>query len=70
MNFASHGMQVSVTALVAGSISDSFASGVCLAVEKPLPRSPQVCPPKLKHRRLDDTEFCPIAQNYPSARSQ
>ena len=47
--------------------SESFASGVCLGVEKPLPRSPQVCPPKLKHRRLDETEFCPIAQNYPSA---
>ena len=37
--------------------SDSFASAVCLGVEKPLPRSPQVCPPKLKHMRLDNTEF-------------
>ena len=46
---------------------ESFATGVCLGVEKALPRSPQVCPPKLKHRRLDDTEFSPIAQNYPSA---
>lgn len=46
---------------------DSFANGVCLGVEKPLPRSPQVCPPKLKHRRLDETEFCPVALNYPSA---
>ena len=47
--------------------TDSFSSGVCLGVEKPLPRCPQVAPPKLKHRRLDDTEFSPIAQNYPSA---
>jgi len=46
---------------------DSFSTGVCLGVEKPLPRSPQVCRPKLKHRRLDDTEFAAIAQNYPSA---
>lgn len=46
---------------------ESFSTGVCLGVEKPLPRSPQVCPPKLKHRRLDETEFNPIAQNYPSA---
>ena len=46
---------------------DSFATGVCLGVEKPLPRSPQVCNQKLKHRRLDDTEFAAIAQNYPSA---
>ena len=46
---------------------DSFATGVCLGVEQPLPRSPQVCPPKLKHRRLDETEFMAVAQNYPSA---
>ena len=46
---------------------DSFATGVCLGVEKPLPRSVQVCRKKLKHRRLDDTEFAAIAQNYPSA---
>eukprot|EP00435_Cladocopium_sp_Y103_P055965 s367_g18.t1 len=46
---------------------DSFASGVYLGVDKPLPRSPQVFPPKLKHRRLDATEFVPIAENYASA---
>ena len=40
---------------------ESFSTGVCLGVEKPLPRSPQVSSPKLKHRRLDDTEFSPIA---------
>eukprot|EP00435_Cladocopium_sp_Y103_P004193 s6226_g1.t1 len=48
-------------------VEDSFASGVCVGVEKPLPRSPQVFPEKTKQRKLDDTEFCPIAQNYPSA---
>ena len=48
-------------------VEDSFASGVCLGVEKPLPRSPQVCPPKVKHRKLDESEFSPIAQNYASA---
>ena len=48
-------------------VEDSFASGVCLGVEKPLPRSAQVCPPKVKHRKVDDSDFCPIAQNYASA---
>ncbi|CAK9010089.1 Fucoxanthin-chlorophyll a-c binding protein C [Durusdinium trenchii] len=48
-------------------VEDSFASGVCLGVEKPLPRSPQVCPPKVKHRKLDESEFSPSAQNYASA---
>eukprot|EP00435_Cladocopium_sp_Y103_P037590 s3690_g10.t1 len=48
-------------------VEDSFATGVCVGVDKPLPGSPQVFPPKVKHRKLDDTEFCPIAQNYPSA---
>ena len=41
--------------------SDSFATGVNVGVEDPLPRSPQVFPPKVKHRKLDDTEFNPIA---------
>ena len=44
---------------------DSFASGV--GVDKPLPRCPQVFPEKLKHRKLDETEFNPIPFNYPSA---
>ena len=48
-------------------VEDSLASGVCLGVEKPLPRSPQVCPPKVKRRKLDESEFSPIAQNYASA---
>ncbi|CAK9006461.1 Uncharacterized protein SCF082_LOCUS9026, partial [Durusdinium trenchii] len=46
--------------------SDSFASGVPLGVEEPLPRSPQVFPPKVRHRKLDETEFNPLAVNYPS----
>ena len=46
--------------------SDSFATGVNVGVEDPLPRSPQIFPPKVKHRRLDDTEFNPIADNYVS----
>ena len=35
--------------------TDNFASGVWVGVDKPLPRCPQVFPPKLKHRKLDDT---------------
>ena len=46
---------------------DSFASGVWVGVDKPLPRCPQVFPEKLKHRKLGETEFNPIAFNYPSA---
>jgi hypothetical protein len=38
-----------------------------LGVDKPLPRSPQVFPVKTKHRKLDESEFCPVADNYPSA---
>ena len=47
--------------------TDNFANGVWVGVDKPLPRCPQVLPPKLKHRKLDDTEFNPVASNYPSA---
>eukprot|EP00435_Cladocopium_sp_Y103_P068509 s490_g31.t1 len=47
--------------------ADSFASGVFVGVDKPLPRSPQVFPLKTKHRKMDETEFSPIADNYPSA---
>eukprot|EP00435_Cladocopium_sp_Y103_P050988 s1843_g15.t1 len=46
---------------------DSFATGVYVGVGRPLPRSPQVFPPKLKHRKLDPTGFQPIADNYASA---
>ena len=46
--------------------TDSFATGVNVGVEDPLPRSPQIFPPKVKHRKLDDTAFNPIADNYVS----
>ena len=46
---------------------ESFANGVCIGVDKPLPRSPQVFPLKTKHRKLDESEFSPIADNYMSA---
>jgi hypothetical protein len=48
-------------------VEDSFSTGVCLGVQKPLPRSRQVFPEKQKHRKLDETEFMPIAENYSSA---
>ena len=48
-------------------IEDSFATGVPLGVDAPLPRTPQVYPEKVKHRKLDDSEFNPIANNYQSA---
>ena len=48
-------------------IEDSFATGVPLGVDAPLPRTPQVYPEKVKHRKLDDSEFNPIASNYASA---
>ena len=48
------------------SSSDSFATGVNVGVDAALPRTPQVFPPKLKHRKLDGTEFNPIADNYSS----
>jgi len=38
-----------------------------LGVDKPLPRSPQVFPVKTKHRKFDESEFSPVADNYPSA---
>ena len=48
---------------------DSFATGVPLGVDAPLPRSPQVqvFPEKVRHRKLDDSDFNPVASNYPSA---
>eukprot|EP00435_Cladocopium_sp_Y103_P070514 s291_g35.t1 len=49
-------------------VKDSFAEDVPMGVLEPLPRSPQVFPPKLKHKRLDDSDFNPIALNYPSAK--
>ena len=46
---------------------ESFATGVPLGYDQPLPRVPQVFPPKEKHRKLDDSEFSEVAQNYKSA---
>eukprot|EP00435_Cladocopium_sp_Y103_P073685 s313_g44.t1 len=46
---------------------DSFSIGVYVGVGKPLPRSPQIFPPKVKQRKLDQTDFQPIADNYTSA---
>ena len=46
--------------------TDSFATGVNVGVGDPLPRTPQVFPPKVKHWKLDGTEFNPIADNYMS----
>jgi len=48
------------------SSTDSFATGVNVGVDSALPRTPQVFHPKLKHRKLDGTEFNPIADNYSS----
>ena len=45
---------------------DSFATGVPLGVDKPLPRSPQVFPEKVKHRKLDESEYNSVATNYTS----
>ena len=39
-----------------------------MGVLKPLPRTPQVFPPKLIHKKLDESEFNPVAVNYPSAK--
>ena len=47
--------------------AESFATGVNLGVDTPLPRTPQVFPEKVKHRKLDTTDFNPIAENYASA---
>ena len=47
--------------------NDSFATGVPVGVEEPLPRTPMVFPPKERHRKLDESEFNPIAENYASA---
>eukprot|EP00435_Cladocopium_sp_Y103_P032400 s670_g8.t1 len=48
-------------------VEDSFASGVPLGVDSPLPRTPQVYPEKVKHRKLDESDFNPVADNYQSA---
>ena len=45
----------------------SFSSGVYVGEDMPLPRTPQVFPPKDKQKKLDESEFNPIAENYSSA---
>ena len=45
----------------------TFATGVPVGVEEPLPRTPMVFPPKERHRKLDESDFNPIAENYASA---
>jgi len=45
----------------------SFASGVFVGEDRPLPRTPQVFPPKDKQKKLDESDFNPIADNYVSA---
>lgn len=47
--------------------ADSFSVGVRVGVDAPLPRTPQVFPCKEKFRRLDESDFNPIALNYQSA---
>ena len=46
---------------------NTFAAGVPVGVDEPLPRTPMVFPPKEKHRKLDESDFNPIAENYSSA---
>lgn len=42
----------------------SFASGVFVGEDRPLPRTPQVFPPKDQQKKLDDSDFNPMADNY------
>ena len=46
---------------------ESFAEGVPIGWDAPLPRNLQVFRPRLKQRQLDVTPFEPIMQNYVSA---
>lgn len=45
----------------------SFSTGVFVGEDRPLPRTPQVFPPKDKQKKLDESDFNPIADNYSSA---
>ena len=47
--------------------TDSFATGVPVGYDKPLPRVTAVFPPKEKHRRLDESTFMEDSANYKSA---
>ena len=46
---------------------ESFATGVPVGLDEPLPRVPAVFPPKEKHRKLDDSDYIPFSENYKSA---
>ena len=46
---------------------ESFAEGIPLGWDKPLPRTPQVFCPRVRHRKLDETPFEAVMQNYESA---
>jgi len=46
---------------------ESFAEGVPLGCDQPLPRTPQVFRPRVRHRKLDETPFEAVMQNYESA---
>ena len=46
---------------------ESFASGVPVGYDKPLPRVPSVFPERVKQSRLDESEYMSVAKNYKSA---
>ena len=46
---------------------ESFAEGVPLGWDRPLPRTPQVFPKRTTFRKLDQTDFEPSMLNYRSA---
>ena len=45
---------------------ESFAEGLPVGYDEPLPRTPDVFPPKEKVKPLDESEFLSLAQNYKS----
>ena len=49
--------------------AESFAVGVPVGYDKPLPRVPAVFPPKEKFKKLDESEFLEDSKNYRSADS-
>ena len=46
---------------------ESFATGVPVGFEKPLPRVPAVFPERSKHSKLDESELMAMPKNYRSA---
>ena len=49
------------------SPADGFEVGVPVGYKSPLPRTPEVFPPKRKQRTLDESQFMEEARNYKSA---